>query len=558
MRRGRPETYQVLDLSACDDSKYLPPKPDSDSEGEEEEKKTKKSNSKKTKTSKTSKSAKASEKEAKAGAEEEVELEQEQQEGEDSWFIPRNDETIIESQIEEHNAREEHRKFHLPYFVNLETIEKIFGVGTRAYFTFIKFIIICNICLFIVGLINFLMFLISDDSSRPVMCNYPSMNVEYTDGCNESLLNYIPGLNITDDYPTVRTLSFFEKMFIAAYTPAQKTSWTVLTIISVVGWFVIPVVYYVYMSVRHKNADLHDNIFVMEGDEDRIYENEHVSSTKKFVCRTLTWTIFVLYLAISCVIVYYVQSWGTKDAIKDNMFLSLLVTCIISVISVIWNTLCPMLVTGLEYRASWTNLRRNIIIKLYAFKIINITVTYAALRYAFATEYACPLQDSGKKFFTLIITDIFVFNIVDYAMPFGYYVARKFATYYTRFRNIPVLFTENSDESERAEFDVSTELLELLYRQFVAYIGSVSMPMITFLVLIANIVEYVLDKLFFTKVTQKPKRLDNAMTTYVTIFLVISALAGLFSYPTGAFFVLTHSGVGDKCPMWMSDPKTLP
>ena len=475
-----------------------------------------------------------------------------------SWFIPRNDETVVESQTEEKNAREEHKRFRLPYFVELETIEEMFGVGTRSYFTFIKFLIICNICLFAVGFANMLMFLSSDDSSRPVMCNYPSMNVEYTGGCGETIFSYIPGLNITDDFPTVRSLSFFEKLFIAAYTPEQRTGWTVMTIISIVGWFVIPVAYYVYMRFNHKSAGLHDNIFVMEGDEDRIYENEHVSSTKKFVCRVITWAIFVLYLAASCVIVYFVQNWGTQDAVKDNMILSLLVTAIISIVGVIWNTLCPMLVTGLEYRSSWTALRRNIIIKLYAFKIINITVTYAALRYAFAAPYACPLQDSGKKFFTLIITDIFVFNVVDYAMPFGYYIARKFLTYYTRFRSLPVLFTEDSDEKERAEFDVSTELLELLYRQFVAYIGSVSMPMITFLVLIANIVEYILDKLFFTKVSQKPKRLDNAMTTYITVFLTISALAGLLSWPTGGLFVLMHWELEDKCPMWMTDPKVLP
>lgn len=486
-----------------------------------------------------------------------AEHEDQHPEGE-TWEIPRNDDTIMEAQFEEEKAINEHKKFRLPYFVNLETVEKVFGVGTRAYFTFIKFIIICNIGLFIVALANFLMFLFSDESSRPVMCNYPSMNVEYTEGCGDSIFNLIPGVNFTDDYPTVRTLSAFEKLFIAAYSPEQKVGWTVLTIVSIVGWFVIPVVYYVYMNARHKSAGLHDNIFVMEGDEDRIYENEHVSSTKKFIFRTLTWCIFIAYLAVSCVIVYFVQNWGTKDSVKDNFILSLVVTAIISIVSVIWNTLCPMLVTGMEFRDTWTSLRRNIIIKLYAFKIINITVTYAALRYAFAAQYACPLQDSGKKFFTLIITDIFVFNVVDYAMPFGYYIARKFLTYYTKIRNLPVLFTDASDEAERAEFDVSTEFLELLYRQFVAYIGSVSMPMITFLVLIANIVEYILDKLFFTKVSQRPKRLDNAMTTYVTIFLTISALAALFSYPSGAMFVLMGMDLGEYCPMWMTDPKKLP
>lgn len=472
--------------------------------------------------------------------------------------IHRNDDTIREEIIEEKNARKEHEPFKLPYFVKLSDVEKKFGVGTRAYFTFIKFIIICNIGLFIVGLANLMVFLVSDESSRPVMCNYPSMNVEYTEGCGASIFSYIPGVNMTEDYPIIRGLSFFEKCFIAAYTPEQRVGWTVLTCVSVVGWFVVPVAYYMYMTTRHKNPGLHDNIFVMEGDEDRIYENEHVSSTKKMLFRVLTWLIFVLYLAVSCVVVYFVQNWGTEDAVKDNFFLSMLVTGIISVISVVWNTLCPMMVTGMEYRSSWTSLRRSIIIKLYAFKIINIIVTYAALRYAFAAEYACPLQDSGKKFFTLIITDIFVFNIVDYAIPFGYYVARKFLTFYTRIRSLPVLFTEDSDEKERSEFDVSTEFLELLYRQFVAYIGSVSMPMITFLVLIANIVEYLLDKLFFTKVSQKPKRLDNAMTTYVTVFLVISALAALLSYPTGALFVLLHTGLDNTCPMWMTDPKTLP
>ena len=84
------------------------------------------------------------------------------------------------------------------------------------------------------------------------------------------------------------------------------------------------------------------------------------------------------------------------------------------------------------------------------------------------------------------------------------------------------------------------------------------MPMITFISLITNIIEYPLDKLRLTKFSQEPRPLDSNFNGFIALFMFISAVAGLVAFPTGAIFTLIHFDMGDKCTMWATNPKLLP
>ena len=84
------------------------------------------------------------------------------------------------------------------------------------------------------------------------------------------------------------------------------------------------------------------------------------------------------------------------------------------------------------------------------------------------------------------------------------------------------------------------------------------MPMITFVALVTNIIEYPLDKLRMTKFSQEPRPLDSNFNEFIALFMLISAIAGFVAFPTGAIFTLIHFGFGDECAMWATDPKLLP
>lgn len=349
-----------------------------------------------------------------------------------------NDTGATDTETEIEKVKNEHKRFKMPFFITLEEIEERYGIGNRIYFSFMKFIIVANIVLFLIGFINFIIFVASGDSTKSVMCNYPSMNVEYTEGCNESLLNYIPGFEYKEN--TIRNLRFYEKFFVSAYGPDQKVMWYVLTIASIVCWFVLPIVYFITMRVRHGSSSSTDNVFRLNGQDDEIPENSrNYTNTQRFLRSALSWVIFVAFLAVSAVIIYFVQKFGTRDDTKDNVFISILVTVVIVLINTAWGPICGLLVTELEKHTRWSSVRKITIIKLYIFKIVNVIVSYAALRYAFVTKYACPLQDTGYKFFLLMVVDLFVSSAIEFISPFAFQWGKK---------HIKFLRTRGSDVSE--------------------------------------------------------------------------------------------------------------
>lgn len=451
--------------------------------------------------------------------------------------------------VDEDDAAQEHALKRLPFNISLDEIEKRYGIGTRLYFDFLKYIIMCNVILFAIAFVNWSIFMASSDSDRTVMCNFPNMNFDYRVGCNCTTPIVCPG----SFYKGVtRPLFIWEKLFISAWTSSQSLSWLVLSAVVMALWFIFGIAYGL-SALLHRHVDDHDNVYDLSGDEaDRIVENEEVSRTEHFVRYSVSTFIFAFLIGASAAGIYFIQRWGTQTYVKTSFWLSIVVTGIIATINLLWSFICAALVS-FEKHHTWSSHRKNHMIKLYLFKIINVTVMYAALQWAFAQPHSCPLQDVGVKFFLLIILDLFVMNAVEFILP----PLRTWAT-----RHIHCLHTEGSDESELPEFDVAEEYLELLYRQFVLYIGMLTLPLLTLVSLITNLVEYPLDKFRMLKVCQRPKRLNKRLTGFIVLFMIVSALAAFLSYPMGGLWMillvkggLPHPGV---CSIWTDKPSTLP
>lgn len=447
---------------------------------------------------------------------------------------------------DEDEAANEHKLERLPFRTPLDEIERRYGIGTRMYFDFLKYIIACNVLLFVVGFLNWVVFMASDDAERTVMCNYPNQNFTDRTGCNESLVG-----DILPTYEGItRPLQLWEKLFVNAYTKDQLGSWAAFSAIAVVLWFSFGPVYFFLVRKTHKKTDEHDNEFALSGEDvDVIPGNEHVPRVQRFVRITVSYSVFFALIAGSAAGIYFMQQWGTNSNVQTSFWLSLIVTIVISGINMAWTLLCNFFVTFEKHR-TWAAHRKHHTVKLYAFKIINVTVMYAALQWAFSSAYACPLQDAGVKFFLLVVMDLFVFNSIELFVP----PIRTWA-----FRHFSFLRSKGSDESELPEFDVAEEYLELLYRQFVIYIGMLTFPLITFVGLITNIVEYPLDKYRMLRICQRPKRLSKALTPFIVVFMVISALAGFLSYPNGALWMFLHlKPLGQICTLWTMKPSDLP
>ena len=86
------------------------------------------------------------------------------------------------------------------------------------------------------------------------------------------------------------------------------------------------------------------------------------------------------------------------------------------------------------------------------------------------------------------------------------------------------------------------------------------MPLLAFLGLIANIVEYPLDKARMLYFCRPPKRIDKSMTNIIVATMICSALAATFTYPFGAFWVISGyiSNIHEHCSLWVTKPSDIP
>jgi len=455
---------------------------------------------------------------------------------------------LVNSRAEEedYEAVFEHNPKRESFLLPLDEIEQRFGKGTRLYFNFLKYIILCNVINLVLGLINTAFFAASDDAGRTVMCNYPNLNFTWRNGCKEG-------------EPVLRRLTLYEKLFVGSWTTDQRTSWFGLSVATFVLWYLYGPIYALVIGRAQKSKqmgvdavdDENDRLYV---ETDRIKENEGYSTTNRVLRQIATTALSVTMIVAGVLINYHVQLVANRDDISSNTIYSFAMSAVVAIINTIWTSSVSFIV-DFEHHRTWSGARQNYLVKLYLFKIVNVTANYAALNYAFADPYSCPMQQTGAKFITLIILDLFVFNALEFLVP------PLKLWLYRRCGYRPCLKSHAGDDALRPEFDVAQELIELLYRQFVLYTGTITMPLLAFLGLITNIVEYPLDKARLLYFCRPPKRLEKTMTNLIVTAMVCSALAATLTYPFGAMWVIFGVGetdIHEHCSLWVTKASDIP
>jgi len=101
-----------------------------------------------------------------------------------------------------------------------------------------------------------------------------------------------------------------------------------------------------------------------------------------------------------------------------------------------------------------------------------------------------------------------------------------------------------ANDQSKPDFNLAEEYLELLYRQYIIYMGSMTFPMITMVGFLGNILEFFLDKYRMLYICRKRPKVDAHMKKFLTFFLVVSALFSIFTFPYGAMWVLGAKSFG--------------
>jgi hypothetical protein len=82
----------------------------------------------------------------------------------------------------------------------------------------------------------------------------------------------------------------------------------------------------------------------------------------------------------------------------------------------------------------------------------------------------CSFEQAGIQFFLVAITDIIVTVLLQLC--------------------VPLIVQRVWPDNPKPEFNISEELLVLLHRQFISFIGVMVFPMLSVITLIGNLIQY--------------------------------------------------------------------
>ncbi|EGG17168.1 DUF590 family protein [Cavenderia fasciculata] len=424
-------------------------------------------------------------------------------------------------------AAEEHQKHNLTMRCTTQQIEEKFGIGIYLYFDFIKFCLLINSIL---------------------LCGV--------------LINVVPHLYYENDVSLFKDFTSTDMVFVAINLASyihddykQLYYWS--TVGTIILSFLMGPIYALKVHHYFKKQKLEDFEDGFTGD-DVIRGNERVSSRSRAFRFAVSYSVFIILIGISAICTVYVLKTVNNYQFLANILTTSLVSAIIlRVINVIYEFMCLYL-TKLEGHRTWTNFRNHNTLKLFVFKVINVLVLYILRDKIFrditdqVVQAGCPLIDVGSQFFFILLMDLTLQNIWEIVYSVG--MARIGRCIGKR--------GKKSTDSYKPEFDLAEEYLELLYRQFIVYLGIPIYPLVAVFGVLCNLAEFYVDKFRLLKICRRPHRVQGSMKRFLSFYLLIIAVVSVVSYPYGSGWVLVQFGFdrGDlnaNCPQLFSNNATL-
>jgi len=234
---------------------------------------------------------------------------------------------------------------------------------------------------------------------------------------------------------------------------------------------------------------------------------------------------------------------------------------IIALVTVIINALMEKALEGLtkfEGHFTFTALKKHFILKSFIFKISNVSIVFfirwliqnhssvliGSPLYSFIAteslqklEKVCGLSRDADQFFSILILE---------------YIIVRFLSIFTPWMKLKMYKcchpgdVRSTSDVGRPEFDVAEEYLDLLYRQFIIYMAIPIFPAVTFVALVANFLDYPLDKLKLLRISKTPPHLSGSMRSYVVFFMTVTAVLSIIIFPQGYLWVLIKVVYNDK------------
>jgi len=304
---------------------------------------------------------------------------------------------------------------------------------------------------------------------------------------------------------------FWYKAYIVTYSPAVQPYWLYSIIAAGGCWFIFGPIYSSWVTNYYQKNEIEE----IEGVEpdDEIKENEN------FSCKTmrilLGYFAFAIVLAGSTIITYIVCREQLQLQL-NSLITSAIVSVVLELFNMLWNKV-GMILTKFEKHRTWTSFRVHSTMKYYLFKMLNTIAMYIS-RYILLAE-----QHDGCNIASIIL-NILALVLTAVMRAIGRRKGRKSAA---------------SNEEAKPEFDVAEEYLQLLYRQFVVYLGMPIFPFLPLLGFLSHLVDYKTDKYRLLRMCQQTYHLRGSMRKFLTFYLFVTAGIAAISFPYGAAWILS-------------------
>ena len=368
-----------------------------------------------------------------------------------------------------------------PSFLNDTQIKHYYGTGMYLYFVYMRFIIVWNAIMGIVGIISW------------SIATSQSPKVGWT------------------------------TMFVSNYTSETHLNWFITNCIIMGGWFIFGILYWLWETI------LADYSKAPNANEIIDYGSDLPSKHSRYYVGIIA---TILYLAFWTPMFYglliaqrHVSNFNENATINLLMGIPLSVSFIIS--NVLWDHI-SYVVTNYEKWKTWSSFRMSHALKLILFKIASTTIMYTLIPFVLNGVGECVIPSSATNFLIIVVVDTFLVMIL----------LQTFGPIFLRF----FLRKCFDKQLKLPEFNVSEHLLQLVYRQFILYIGFIIFPLIGLFGLISVCLQYGVDMIQLTKLTQDTHYIQQPIGVFLLLFSIVASTAALITYPNGALWMLFLSG----------------
>lgn len=285
-----------------------------------------------------------------------------------------------------------------------------------------------------------------------------------------------------------------------------------------------------------------------------IAENRQLTARYRLGWRILVAVLFVVACTIGTVLLYCMNLAEnallnaarsrrvTLTVAELATIISLLSGVLLSLLCVIWTPINGVL-TRLEYHTHWSHFRLSQAAKLLGFRIVLLVAMFVLSSKVLLVQLSisggiaeCTMLDIGGRILIILISDFLMSNgLALLFAAIAVWLRRKL----WRFKFMrPRGGVFEDDESLRAEFNISNQILATLYRVLLTYLGSLLLPTIAFVSVACFIAEIFVCRALMLRLCKRPHFMESKLGKFMAFWMLAIAFVALIFYPNGVLFMV--------------------